>query len=90
MERLYPRAGTLLIGDAGAETGTGARSRNDDGQRGLTGIKGDVCLMQDSSGRFVQAYVDKNTQREPLVVSGCGLKFNCRQISPGDFDEAAG
>lgn len=71
-------------------TGTGARSRNDDGQRGLTGIKGEVYLMQDLSGRFVQAFVDKNTQRERLVVSGSGLKFNCRQISLGEFDEAAG
>lgn len=32
--------------------GTGARRRNDDGQRGLSGIKGDVYLMQDLSGRF--------------------------------------
>jgi len=49
-----------------------------------------VYLMQDLSGRFVQAFVDKNTQRERLVVSGSVLKFNCRRISLGEFDEAAG
>ena len=36
----------------------------------LTIIKGDVYTMQDRSGRFVQFRVDKNTQRERLVVPG--------------------
>lgn len=58
---------------------TGARSRNDDAQRGLTGIEGDVYLMQDSSGRWVEAYVDKSTQRERLVVPGESIEV---QLSP--------
>lgn len=36
----------------------------------LTSIKGDAYLLQDLSGRFVQFRVDKNTQRERLVVPG--------------------
>jgi hypothetical protein len=36
----------------------------------LTNIKGDVYMMQDLFGRFVQFRVDKDTQRERLVVPG--------------------
>lgn len=36
----------------------------------LASIKGDVYLMQDLSGRFVQFRVDKHTQRERVVVPG--------------------
>ena len=44
MERHHPRADTVLLGDAGAGADTGARSRIDDSQRGLTGIKKAMCL----------------------------------------------
>jgi hypothetical protein len=36
----------------------------------LVTIKGDVYTVQDLSGRFVQFRVDKNTQRERLIVPG--------------------
>jgi len=45
----------------------------------LTIIKGDVYTMQDLSGRFVQFRVDKNTQRERLVVPGERIEV---QLSP--------
>lgn len=45
----------------------------------LTSIKGDVYMMQDLSGRFVQFRVDKNTQRERLVVPGERIEV---QLSP--------
>jgi hypothetical protein len=45
----------------------------------LTIIKGDVYTMQDLSGRFVQFRVDKNTQRERMVVPGERIEV---QLSP--------
>ncbi len=48
------------VPDAGATTIKGV----------LASIKGDVYLMQDLPGRFVQFRVDKNTQRERVVVPG--------------------
>ena len=45
----------------------------------LTSIKGDLYLMQDLSGRFVQFRVDKSTQRERVVVPGERIEV---QLSP--------
>lgn len=45
----------------------------------LTSIKGDVDLMQDLAGRFVQFRVGKNTQRERVVIPGERIEV---QLSP--------
>ena len=42
-------------------------------------IKGDVYTMQDLSGRFVRFHVNKNTQRERLIVPGEHIEV---QLSP--------
>ncbi len=69
---LFCSGATVVLGQepgAGATTVKGV----------LTSIKGDVYVMQDLSGRFVQFHVDKNTQRERLVVPGERIEV---QLSP--------
>lgn len=70
----------LALFISGVEGGLAQDSVNPTTLKGiLVSIKGDVYMMQDLSGRFVQFRMDQKTQRERLVVPGERVEV---QLSP--------